>query len=139
MGKWQTLTAELKQKHDCIKINPPATRQQIDVVEKKLGVALPAELIAFLSEMNGDGWFVFSTDQLVETNLSCRDLHACFMPLDCLVFFAGNGCGDYFGFPVTREEVRSDRVFLWDHETDDRVWKANGLEDAIRKYYNDEI
>ena len=28
---------------------------------------------------------------------------------------------------------------MWEHEYDNRIWKANSLEDAIKKYYNDEI
>ncbi|MEM5770924.1 MAG: SMI1/KNR4 family protein [Bacillota bacterium] len=139
MGKWLTLYSELLKDHDYIKVNPPATKQQIDIVEKELGNTLPSDIKEFLSEMNGDSWFVFSAEQILENNLSCRDLHAYCMPLDCIVFFAGNGCGDYLGYPVTSEGVRSDRVYLWEHETDDRIWKANDLEDAIRKYYHDEI
>lgn len=62
------------------------------------------------------------------------------MPLDCLLFFGGNGCGDYFGYPITSQDaVRDDNVFMWEHEYDNRIWKANNLEDAIKKYYNDEI
>ena len=62
------------------------------------------------------------------------------MPLDCLLFFGGNGCGDYFGYPITRlSGVRNDNVFMWDHEYDSRIWKANNLEELIKKYYFDEI
>ena len=62
-----------------------------------------------------------------------------FMPLNCLLFFAGNGCGDYYGFPITLSDgVRDDIVFMWEHEYDNRIWKANNLEDTIRRYYNSE-
>lgn len=89
--------------------------------------------------MNGDNWLIFSTEQITETNLSARKLD-CFMPLDCLLFFGGNGCGDYYGYPITSQDgVLNDNVFMWDHEYDNRIWKANNLEDAIKKYYNDEI
>ncbi len=62
------------------------------------------------------------------------------MPLDCLLFFGGNGCGDYYGYPITLQDgVRDDNVFMWEHEYDNRIWKASNLEEAIKKYYNDEI
>jgi hypothetical protein len=55
------------------------------------------------------------------------------MPLDCLLFFGGNGCGDYYGYPITSQDgVRDDNVFIWEHEYDNRIWKANNLEDAIK-------
>jgi len=89
--------------------------------------------------LNGDNWFVFSAEQIIEINLSMRALD-CFMPLDCLLFFAGNGNGDYFGFPITQQDgIKEDSVFFWDHEYDNRIWKANDLEDVIRKYFSEEI
>ena len=139
MGKWSGLYSDLTAKHEYIKINPPANREQIFTVEKALGNKLPAELKELLLEMNGDGWLIFSTEQIIETNMTARGLD-CFMPLDCLLFFAGNGCGDYYGFPITLADgVRDDNVFMWEHEYDNRVWKANNLEDTIRRYYSSEI
>ena len=139
MSKWRELYSDLMVKHKSIKINPPANREQISTVEETLGNKLPTGLKELLLEMNGDGWLMFSTEQMIETNMMARGLDG-FMPLDCLLFFAGNGCGDYYGFPITLEHgVRDDNVFMWEHENDNRVWKANNLEDTIRKYFNDEI
>ena len=140
MGKWRELySALITKQNNSIKINPPANHEQISSVEETLGNKLPMELMELLLEMNGDGWFVFSTEQMIEINMMVRGLD-CFMPLNCLLFFAGNGCGDYYGFPVTPSDgVRDDRVFMWEHEYDNRVWKAKNMEDTILKYYNDEI
>ena len=139
MSKWSQIYQDLTSKHDYIKLNPPATPTQVSKVEETLGCILPDDIKELLLETNGDNWFVFSTDQIVETNLSMRAFE-CFMPLDCLLFFAGNGCGDYFGYPITREDgVRGDNVFFWEHEYDNRLWKANNLKDIIQKYYNEEI
>lgn len=139
MSGWNALYKELIGKHDYIKPNPPATQKQIFDVEKSLGNKLPADLKELLLKMNGDNWLIFSAEQIIETNLSARKLEYC-MPLDCLLFFAGNGCGDYYGYPITPQDgVRDDNVFMWDHEYDNRIWKANNLEDTIKKYYNDEI
>lgn len=137
--KWDTIYLGFLNSYNCIKKNPPATQEQIADIEKLLGTKLPKDLKELLLEMNGDNDFVFSAEQILETNLSVRELD-CFMPLDCLLFFAGNGCGDYYGYPITPSDgVREDNVFVWEHEYDNRIWKANDLEDAIRKYYNNEI
>ena len=140
MGKWIELYTELANKHDCIKINPPATKKQIAEAEEALGNKLPPDLIELLLEINGDDWLIFSTERIIEINLSVRENFDCYMPLDCLLFFGGNGCGDYYGYPITLADgVCENNVFMWEHENDNRVWRANGLEDTIRKYYNDEI
>ena len=139
MSKWKTLYNDLAGIPDDIKPNPPATNEQICDVEEKLKIELPADLKELLFDMNGDDWLIFSTEQIVETNTSVRKLDF-YMPLDCFLFFAGNGCGDYYGYPITLADgVRTNEVFIWEHESDCRIWKANGLEDTIRKYYNDEI
>jgi hypothetical protein len=139
MSDWNVLYKELLGQHDYIKPNPPATQEQIMNVEKLLGIKLPVDLKELLFEMNGDSWLIFSTEQIIETNLSARKLD-CYMPLDCLLFFGGNGCGDYYGYPITQQDgVRDNNVFMWEHEYDNRIWKASNLEDAIKKYYNDEI
>ena len=139
MSDWNVLYKELTGQHEYIKLNPPATQKQILDIEKLLGNKLPVDLKELLLEMNGDSWLIFSTDQIIETNLSARKLN-CFMPLDCLLFFGGNGCGDYYGYPITSQDgVRDDNVFMWEHEYDNRTRIAINLEDTIKKYYNDEI
>ena len=139
MSVWNLLYKELTGTHDYIKPNTPATQKQIAEVEKVLDCKLPTDLKELLLEINGDSWFVFSTEQIINTNLSVRKLD-CFRPFDCLLFFGVNGCGDYHGYPITSQDgVRDDNVFIWEHEYDNRIWKANNLEDAIKKYYNDEI
>ena len=139
MSKWSLLYKELTRKHDYIKLNPPATPAQVSKVEKTLDCKLPDDLKDLLLEMNGDNWFIFSTEKIIETNQSIRSLE-CYMPLDCILFFAGNGCGDYYGYPITREDgVRSDSIFFWDHEYDNRAWKASDLKVAIQRYYAAEI
>ncbi|MEL7622700.1 MAG: SMI1/KNR4 family protein [Clostridiales bacterium] len=139
MKNWNTLYKGLTSKLDYIKPNPPAAQQQILDAEKLLGNELPADLKELLLAMNGDGCFIFSVEQIVDTNLSARKFDWC-MPLDCLLFFADNGCGDYYGYPITPQDgVRDDNVFMWEHEYDNRIWKANNLEDTIKKFYNDEI
>lgn len=139
MSNWNKLYEELKVKCDYIKKNPPATNEQIFELEKSLGYKLPNDLKDLLSEMNGDNWFILSTDEIKNTNLSLRNQDF-YMSLDCLLFFGKNGCGDYYGYPITKkDDIRDDNVFIWEHEYDNRIWKANNLEEVIIKYYSDEI
>ena len=109
----------------------PTTYAQIAEVEVALSCELPYDIKNLLLEMDGDNWFVFSTEQIIETNTRVHE------PLERLLFIAGNGGGDYFGHPITRDDgVLGDLIFLWEHEFDNRMWKADCLEDAMRKYYS---
>lgn len=137
--KWKTLLEQFTQDNPYMKLNPPATEQQILEIEEKLQVRLPPDLKELLGETNGDDYLLLSAAHIIEDNLMMREMH-CFMPLDCLLFFAGNGCGDYYGFPITREDgVRDDNVYIWCHENDNRQWVAGSLEQTILRYYNNEI
>ncbi len=118
--KWITLIEPFADRFT--RPNPPATEAQIAEAENKLGAKLPGDLKALLLEMDGDNNLLFSTEQIINTNIEVREL-GCFMPLDCLLFFGGNGCGDYFGYPITKDDgVRDDNVFMWEHEYDNRVY-----------------
>ena len=50
-----------------------------------------------LLEFDGDGWLLLSADQIIEINEMLRELVE-FMPLDCFLFIARNGCGDYYSY-----------------------------------------
>jgi len=138
MNSWKMLYDDFLSKHKYIKLNEAATKEQIINVENALNCILPDDLQELLLEINGDGWFLLSTEQIIETNLEMRQL-GCFMPLDHLVFFAGNGNGDFYGYPITQQDgAKGDSIFFWDHEYDNRIWIANSLKDIIIKYYLDE-
>lgn len=134
---WKALIEKLTIGHNFIRINDPATVEDILKIEKELGVAMPSELKDLLLELNGDDCLIFSAERLIETNLMMRELK-CLMPLDCLLFFGGNGCGDYYGYAITGEGIDG-KIYIWEHETDSRIEVAYGLKDAIKKYYTDEI
>ena len=135
---WREVVANLTQDNKYVKLKPPASIDYIALVEKKLNIMLPKDLKALLMEMNGDGNFLLSAEEIIETNISLRELEV-FMPLDCLLFFAGNGCGDYFGYQIRKDGLNENNIFMWNHESDNRIWCAEGLEDAITKYYSDRI
>lgn len=135
---WKEFVEGLTKNTPYVNIGAPASKDDISLVEEKLGVVLPQDLVMLLLEMNGDGFFLMSTEGIIEANLSLRALD-CYMPLDCLVLFANNGCGDYFGYPIRKDGLDKDNVFMWDHESDNRVWRASGLKDVITKYYSGKI
>jgi hypothetical protein len=54
------------------------------------------------------------------------------MAFEGLLFFGDIGDGDFVGLQVLRG-VTPDDVYLWDHETDSRVWVAPTLEQYLRR------
>jgi hypothetical protein len=112
--------------------HPSASLQEIKKCEKRLAVVFPSELKSLLLQTNGiseslntakgeinSGYFVLSVERILETNQSQR-AQDYIMPLDCLLFFAEDGIGDYFGFAVAKSKVLDSRIYFWDHEDDSR-------------------
>lgn len=134
---WKEIIINFALKNRYIAIQPPARDSEIAELVNILG-EIPLQLQEFLRETNGDGFLMMPTKQIIETNISLRELPT-FMPLDCLLFFAANGCGDYFGFPISKDGIKQDNIFRWDHESDNRIWVAGNIKDLINRYYKDEI
>ena len=117
----------------------PAELRAIIKCEKRLNVTFPTPLKNLLLQTNGvselltttnkeidTGYFLYSIEGILEINSSLRsqDFN---MPLDCLLFFAGDGMGDYFGFAVVKGKVPHSRIYFWDHEDDSRQSIAPSL------------
>ncbi|MCM2412849.1 SMI1/KNR4 family protein [Streptomyces sp. RKAG290] len=106
--------------------------------ERRLGGRLPAQLTALLTETDGmvgeyGTDIIWPLDHIVEQNLLFRSpdtFPGLYMPFDPLLFFGDNSGGDQFAFVVTPE--RPD-IFVWDHETDSRLWAARELEDYLHR------
>lgn len=135
---WKEFLTELAASSNNVRMNPPAARNDVLEVENKLDLIFPQRLKNLLSEFNGDNYFILSTKEIIEVNTNLRKL-TCYMPLNCLLFIAGNGCGDYFGYAITGEGINDSQIYMWDHESDNRVYIADGLKDLIEKYYTDQI
>ena len=132
---WRELFESIAKDTRDVYIQAPASRADIDLVETSLGCLLPDELVSLLLELNGDHDCLMSTNDIIETNLMLREeLTAC-MPLDCLLFFAQNGCGDYYGYGIRKNGDLDSSIFFWDHELDSREWYAVCLKDAILRMY----
>jgi hypothetical protein len=134
---WSEKMQELAISNRHIKIGPPAQDADIQRLRDVLG-EIPEELVSLLKEINGDSYFFLSVEQIIETNMALRAMDV-FMPLDCLLFFAGNGCGDYYGYQIRKDGISPDNIFFWDHEYDNRIWVANSPEQLCDRYFNSEI
>ena len=116
-----------------------ATVDQIRAAGEALGTEFPDQLVSLLLESNGvDGEYghglVWPVERIVADNLLFRtsaDFLELYMPFDPLLFFADAGNGDQFAFPTI---PRKDEVFVWDHESDSRMWAAQDLRQYIRRW-----
>lgn len=123
-----------------IKPNPPARPEAITEAENKLNVIFPNELTELLLEMDGDNHLLLTVKQIIEDNLLIRGaLSEFYAGLTELLFFGGNGCGDYYSYSILDNHVKSTEIVKWGHEDNSRVVVANSLKEAIDKYYNDQI
>ncbi|MFG2426809.1 SMI1/KNR4 family protein [Streptomyces sp. NPDC048590] len=110
----------------------------LDEAERRLDRSLPGQLTALLPETNGvvDEYgtdIVWSLDRIVEQNLhfwSPGAFPGLYMPFNPLLFFGDNGGGDQFAFVLTPD--RPD-IFVWDHESDSRLWAARELADYLHR------
>ncbi len=134
---WDKLLKHIS-KNEYAKINKPCSTAKIKSVEKQLGIQFPESLVSLLLTIDGDGWFLMSASEIFEDNKSLRKLD-CYMPLDSLMFFARNGCGDYYGFPIIKGEIKPDNIYFWDHGLDSRTWCESSLENLIDKYCDGKI
>ena len=135
---WKSKILDLNKDNPFSEINHPATETQISEIGLKLKVKIPHELEELLREVNGDVTTFLSTEQIIRDNLSLRELDS-FMPLDVFLFFAENGCGDYFGYAIRKNGEIDDNIFMWDHESDSRKWVAQGLDQFIERRKSQEI
>ncbi len=127
---------------DCryVRIQEPATMEQIKTAEKEIGCCFPAELINLLQELNGDNWLFFSVDEMISTIKIVREaLEEEYPGIKNHLFFAGNGCGDYYCYEILDGEVDHTSIYIWEHETNETHKVASNMIELIKRYYNDEI
>jgi len=143
-----TLAATSESKETIPVFHPPASPELISECEKSLGVIFPEELKQLLFQTNGvservptakreidAGYFLFSVEEILKKNTFLRTHFDDFaMPLDCLLFFANDGMGDYFGFAIAKGVVPHSRIYFWDHEDDSRQSIAPTLEYFIENW-----
>jgi hypothetical protein len=113
----------------------PASPTALAELEAALGLPIPAELRSLLAESNGledryrtgvlwPAAEIARRNQAFRTNPEFRDLY---MPFEPLLFFGDVGNGDQFFYRVLGGAARERDVYVWDHETDSRIWRAPTL------------
>ena len=67
-------------------------------------------------------------------------LSECYEDIHNHIFFAGNGCGDYYCYNVSVDGiVEEENIYIWEHEDNVCRLVAKNIEEMIRRYINDEI
>ncbi len=121
-------------------IELPADEQTIKELEAYFKSVLPTELKNLLSELNGDGYLIFSAEKIVESNQLLTEVWSDTYPdISKFLFFAENGCGDYYGYRMEADGRYRDEICLWEHEMQESTHVAASLLEFIEKYYHGEI
>lgn len=143
---YKELISEVSKGNEYVQIQPPCPESEIDRVEKAFGYPLPKELRALFRELNGDKWLLFSAEEIIDQIRLNKEMLSFYEEqgvegVDRLIFFAGNGCGDYYCYYVDTDGVPDENsIYLWEHEEmryDRKV--AVNMTELIARYYNSEI
>ncbi len=138
---YRELIEQYAQDNAWIKIQNAASETQIAKAEQILGYSFPSELRDLLGELNGDKWLFFSTEEIAELSQDIKGAWKDLDPdIDRHIFFAGNGCGDYYCYCVSDHgTVDSTSIFIWQHEELKTKKAASNMQELIHKYYQDEL
>ena len=143
---YKELITQVSKGNEFVKIQPPCPEGEIDRVEKAFGYPLPKEVRALLRELNGDKYLLFSAEEIIDQIRMTKEMLSFYEEegvkgVDRLIFFAGNGCGDYYCYRVGADGVPDENsIYMWEHEEmryDRKV--AASMSEVITRYYNDEI
>lgn len=151
---YKELILELTKENKWVKPQPPCSDKDIQKAEKVVGYPFPKELRELLKEINGDKWCLLSVKEIIDDVERNRKI---WLPLfeedyskeeyvdkvDRFIFFAENGCGDYYCYRVDENGVPDETaIYIWEHEyLGEKCWKkvASNMTEFITLYYNDKI
>ena len=127
-------------------LEPPCPEEEIAQAEAAVGYPFPEELKALLRETDGDHWLLWSAREIMENAKllpgfldGCDTFEEYLEKVARHIFFAGNGCGDYYCYRVLPDgQVDSSQIYIWEHETFEHHVVARDIPDLIRKYYRDQ-
>jgi SMI1/KNR4 family protein len=133
--------------HNWAKLQEPCPESEITRAEVYVGFSFPEELKALLRETNGDHWFLLSAQEMIDHVKTNREIFPEYLEPDEFeekvnryVFFATNGCGDYYCYRVLPDGKTDDSViYMWEHELFEIREVAKNIADVITKYYNNEV
>ena len=152
---YKELIGKLSSGNKWVKIQPPCPKSEISYAEKVVGHPFPKALVDLLFEMNGDRWCLLSSQEIVENVNRNKET---WLPLfeedyskeeyldrvDRFIFFATNGCGDYYCYRVQPDGIVDETtIYVWEHEEigEGCCWRAvaSGMTEFITRYYQGEI
>lgn len=152
---YRELLLNVSQGNEWVRIQPPCPEPDIDFAEKVVGYPFPNELRELLRELNGDQWLLLSAQEIVKNVELNRE---CYLPffeqnfsqkeyldrVDRFIFFATNGCGDYYGYRVGIHGIPEENaIYIWEHEEIGQAcnWRmvAENMAEFITRYYQNEI
>lgn len=145
---YRELITELAKDNKWVKQQEPCHEEEIEKAEKYVGYPFPEELKDLFRETNGDHWLLLSIEQIMDNVKRNREILAEIFDdidefnekVDRHIFFATNGCGDYYCYRVMASgEVDASAIYIWEHETNETHFVANNIPELIRRYYNSEI
>ena len=147
---YKELILKLTQGNEFVKIQPPCSETEIGNAEKAVGYAFPKELKALLQELNGDKYLLLSAKEIIEQSKLNKEVQEMnsdeefARELDKYLFFATNGCGDYYCYyadPHYSDGNILDEaiIYVWEHEEYRLKQVATSMTELITRYYNDEI
>ena len=130
--------------HEEVALREPASELAVAAAEAALCVKFPDALTSLLRATDGvvgpfRYWLVWPAAQIASANLHYRnspDLRGLYMPFDHLLFIGEVGNGDLIAYPIMGDgnaRYKND-IFRWNHETDNRTWIANNLEQYLRGF-----
>ena len=125
----------------------PCSEDAIHRAEEYVGFIFPEELKALLRETNGDGWFLLSAEEMMHHVKINREIFPQYLEPDefeekvnRFVFFATNGCGDYYCYRVLENgETDTAAIYIWEHELFDTREAAKSIKELITTYYSNEV
>lgn len=138
---FKELITECAKDNRWTRLQKPATITEIQEAENTVGYRFPDDLKQLLLELNGDSYLLLSTDRIKEIcQLNRELLKEIYEDIDCHIFFAENGCGDYYCYNIAENgETDISAIYIWEHETNETALVAKDIQELIRKYYNSEI
>ena len=144
---YRELIEKLTDGHSWAKLQEPCSEDDILKAEKYVGFSFPEELKALLRETDGDRWLLLSAEEIINNAKTNREIYPEYFELqefeekiNRYIFFATNGCGDYYCYRVLENgETDTSAIYIWEHELFEIREVVKDISDLITKYYNSEV
>jgi hypothetical protein len=124
----------------------PASKAKIEVIKNKIDVEVSGQLMDLLLQTDGirdsrfGDYIVFSSEQIVKHFEITQVYFERTKGSRPLLFFAGDGCGDYFSYEILDGKIISPQIrFFEPISPDERVIVAPDLYTWATKWFTDKL